>query len=383
MKIAPAYTGPVVHVIDASRVVGVAQQLLSKEKGPGFVQQVRVDQDKARKEFESRRSAQKLLTLGEARKKAARFDWSINPEKPEFLGLKIFEDYPLAELAEYIDWSPFFHAWELRGRFPKILQDPVVGAEATKLYRDAQILLGKILKEKRIRARGVMAFFPANSEGDDILLYEDDSRKKVRACLHALRQQMARTDGQPNRCLADFVAPISSGKKDYVGAFAVTAGHGVEDWAKELESKHDDYQAILLKALADRCAEAFAERMHQLARQAWGFGKSEKFSKEDLIDEKYRGIRPAAGYPACPDHTEKRGLMALLEAEKNTGIRLTESCAMTPASSVSGLYFGHPEARYFAVGPIGKDQVEDYAKRKKMAVGTVEKWLQPNLAYSP
>ena len=383
VKIAPAYTGPVVHVIDASRVVGVAQQLLSKEKGPGFVQQVRVDQDKARKEFESRRSAQKLLTLGEARKKAARFDWSINPEKPEFLGLKIFEDYPLAELAEYIDWSPFFHAWELRGRFPKILQDPVVGAEATKLYRDAQILLGKILKEKRIRARGVMAFFPANSEGDDILLYEDDSRKKVRACLHALRQQMARTDGQPNRCLADFVAPISSGKKDYVGAFAVTAGHGVEDWAKELESKHDDYQAILLKALADRCAEAFAERMHQLARQAWGFGKSEKFSKEDLIDEKYRGIRPAAGYPACPDHTEKRGLMALLEAEKNTGIRLTESCAMTPASSVSGLYFGHPEARYFAVGPIGKDQVEDYAKRKKMAVGTVEKWLQPNLAYSP
>ena len=381
VKIAPAYTGPVVHVIDASRVVGVAQQLLSKEKGARYVQQVRQDQQKARQEFESRRSAQKLLALAEARKNAARFDWTHDPAKPDFLGLRVFEDYPLAELADYIDWSPFFHAWELRGRFPKILQDPVVGAEAKKLYRDAQALLEKILKEKRIRARGVMAFFPANSEGDDILLYEDDRRKKVRARLHALRQQMVRTDGQPNRCLADFVAPVSTGKKDYLGAFAVTAGHGVEAWAKELEANHDDYQAILLKALADRCAEAFAERMHELARQAWGFGRMEKLSKEDLIDEKYRGIRPAAGYPACPDHTEKRGLMELLEAEKNTGIRLTESCAMTPASSVSGLYFGHPEARYFAVGSIGQDQVQDYAARKNMPVAEVEKWLQPNLSY--
>lgn len=228
-----------------------------------------------------------------------------------------------------------------------------------------------------------MAFFPANSEGDDILLYEDDSRQKIRARLHALRQQATRTDGQPNRCLADFVAPVSSGKKDYVGAFAVTAGHGVEEWARELEKKHDDYQAILLKALADRCAEAFAEKMHELARQAWGFGRAEKLSPEDLIDEKYRGIRPAAGYPACPDHTEKRGLMALLEAEKTTGIQLTESCAMTPASSVSGLYFGHPEARYFAVGAIGRDQVEDYARRKGMALPEAEKWLQPNLGYAP
>jgi 5-methyltetrahydrofolate--homocysteine methyltransferase len=228
-----------------------------------------------------------------------------------------------------------------------------------------------------------VAFFPANSEGDDIVLYEDDRRKKVRARLHALRQQAARTDGQPNRCLADFVAPVSSGKKDYVGAFAVTAGHGVEAWARELEKNHDDYQAILLKALADRCAEAFAEKMHEIARQAWGFGKRENLSKEDLIDEKYRGIRPAAGYPACPDHTEKRGLMALLEAEKNTGIRLTESYAMTPASSVSGLYFGHPEARYFAVGAVGRDQVEDYAVRKGASRAEMEKWLQPNLAYSP
>jgi len=383
VKIAPAYTGPVVHVIDASRVVGVAQQLLSREKSPVYVEQVRKDQQKARADFETRRSAQKLLSLAEARKNAARFDWSQDPAKPEFLGLRIFEDYPLAELAEYIDWSPFFHAWELRGRFPKILEDPVVGVEAKKLYRDAQALLEKILKEKRIRARGVMAFFPANSEGDDILLYEEDSRKKVRARLHALRQQTARTDGQPNRCLADFVAPVSSGKKDYLGAFAVTAGHGVEEWAKELEAKHDDYQAILLKALADRCAEAFAERMHELARQAWGFGRLEKLSKEDLIDEKYRSIRPAAGYPACPDHTEKRGLLGLLGADKNTGIHLTESCAMTPASSVSGLYFGHPEARYFAVGAIGKDQVEDYAVRKEMSVTEVEKWLQPNLSYTP
>ena len=383
VKIAPAYSGPVVHVIDASRVVGVAQQLLSPQKGKEFVTKVRTDQEKARKDFESRRSAQKLLSIAEARKNPARFDWSEDPEKPEFLGVKVYEDFPLADLVEYIDWSPFFHAWELRGRFPKILQDPVVGNEAKKLFADAQALLGKILAEKRIRARGVMAFFPANAEGDDILLFEDDSRKKVRSRLHTLRQQNARTDGQPNRCLADFVAPVSSGKKDYVGAFAVTAGHGVEEWARELEKKHDDYQAILLKALADRCAEAFAEKMHEMARQAWGFGRAEKLSKEDLIDEKYRGIRPAAGYPACPDHTEKQGLMQLLEAEKNTGIRLTESCAMTPASSVSGLYFGHPEARYFAVGSIGKDQVEDYAVRKGVARAEIEKWLQPNLGYDP
>jgi 5-methyltetrahydrofolate--homocysteine methyltransferase len=383
VKIAPAYSGPVVHVIDASRVVGVAQQLLSPQKGKEFVAKVRTDQEKARKDFESRRSTQKLLPIVEARKNAARFDWSKDPEKPEFLGIKVYEDFPLAELADYIDWSPFFHAWQLRGRFPRILQDPVVGTEAKKLYGDAQTLLKTILAEKRIRARGVMAFFPANAEGDDILLYEDDTRKKVRARLHALRQQTARTDGQPNRCLADFVAPVAIGKKDYVGAFAVTAGHGVEEWAGELEKKHDDYQAILLKALADRCAEAFAEKMHEMARQAWGFGKGEGLSKEDLIDERYRGIRPAAGYPACPDHTEKRGLLALLDAEKNTGIRLTENCAMTPASSVSGLYFGHPEARYFAVGAIGKDQVEDYAGRKGVARVEMEKWLQPNLAYDP
>ena len=383
VKIAPAYSGAVVHVIDASRVVGVAQQLMSPEKKKDYLGQVRVAQEKARKEYEDRRAAQKLLPIGEARQRGAKLDWSRDPEKPEFVGLKFFEDYPLEELVGYIDWSPFFHAWELRGRFPKIFDDPVVGTESRKLYEDGQSLLKKILKEKRIRARGVMAFFPANSEGDDILLYEDDSRKKVIGKVHGLRQQMARTDGEPNRCLTDFIAPVQSGKKDYLGAFAVTAGHGVEEWAKELEKGNDDYQAIMLKALADRCAEAFAERMHELARQAWGFGKKEGLSKEDLIDEKYRGIRPAAGYPACPDHTEKRALMALLNAEKGVGIRLTESCAMTPASSVSGLYFGHPEARYFAVGPVGKDQVEDYAQRKGVALSEMEKWLQPNLAYEP
>ena len=383
VKIAPAYTGSVVHVIDASRVVGVAQKLLSPENREGYLTQVRADQDKARKDYETRRKGQKLLSIGEARKRSAKLDWMRDPEKPEFLGVKVYEDYPLEDLAEYIDWSPFFHAWELRGRFPKILDDPVVGTEAKKLYEDAQVLLKKILKGKRIRARGVMAFFPANAEGDDILLYEDDNRKKVRARVHGLRQQMARSDGEPNRGLADFVAPVSSGKKDYLGAFAVTAGHGVEEWAKELEKGNDDYQAILLKALADRCAEAFAERMHEMARQAWGFGQKEGFSKEDLIDEKYRGIRPAAGYPACPDHTEKRGLMVLLDAEKNVGIRLTENCAMMPASSVSGLYFGHPEARYFAVGPLGKDQVEDYADRKGVPLPEVERWLRPNLAYDP
>ena len=383
VKIAPAYSGSVVHVIDASRVVGVAQKLLSPENRGAYLTQVLADQAKARKDYEARRAAQKLLSIGDARKRAAKFDWSKEPERPEFLGVKVFEDFPLRELAEYIDWSPFFHAWELRGRFPKIFDDPVVGVESRKLYEDAQILLEKILTDKRVRARGVMAFFPANSEGDDIVLYEDDARKKVRARVHGLRQQMARSDGEPNRCLSDFVAPVSSGKKDYLGAFAVTAGHGVEDWAKELEKGNDDYQAIMLKALADRCAEAFAEKMHEIARQAWGFGRKEGLSKEDLIDEKYRGIRPAAGYPACPDHTEKRGLMALLNAEESVGIHLTENCAMTPASSVSGLYFGHPEARYFAVGPVGRDQVEDYASRKGVTVGEAERWLRPNLAYDP
>ena len=383
VKIAPAYSGSVVHVIDASRVVGVAQKLLSPENRGAYLTQVLADQAKARKDYETRRAAQKLLSIGDARKRAAKFDWSKEPERPEFLGVKVFEDFPLRDLAEYIDWSPFFHAWELRGRFPKIFDDPVVGVESRKLYGDAQILLEKILTDKRVRAKGVMAFFPANSEGDDIVLYEDDARKKVRARVHGLRQQMARSDGEPNRCLSDFVAPVSSGKKDYLGAFAVTAGHGVEDWAKELEKGNDDYQAIMLKALADRCAEAFAEKMHEIARQAWGFGKKEGLSKEDLIDEKYRGIRPAAGYPACPDHTEKRGLMALLNAEESVGIHLTENCAMTPASSVSGLYFGHPEARYFAVGPVGRDQVEDYASRKGVTVGEAERWLRPNLAYDP
>jgi len=283
---------------------------------------------------------------------------------------------------EFIDWSPFFHAWELRGRYPRIFDDPVVGVEARKLFSDAQGLLKKIIEGSRIRARGVMAFFAAQSEGDDIVIYEDEERKKLKARIHCLRQQASRTDGQPNRCLSDFVAPRASGKRDYLGAFAVTTGHGVEEWARELEKDHDDYQAILLKALADRLAEAFAEKMHQLARQAWGFGKKENLTPEELIDEKYRGIRPAAGYPACPDHTEKRGLMDLLQAEKKTGIRLTENCAMTPASSVSGLYFGHPEARYFAVGAVQRDQIEDYAKRKGQPMDEVEKWLRPNLAYT-
>ncbi|NBR69123.1 MAG: methionine synthase [Verrucomicrobia bacterium] len=382
VKIAPAYSGAVVHVIDASRVVGVAQQLLSEDKRAAYLGQVRADQDKQRRDFANRQSGQKLLSIHEARKNAARFDWTDDPEKPEFLGVKVFDDFPLKDLEDFIDWSPFFHAWELRGRYPKIFEDPVVGVEARKLFADAQGLLKSILGGKRIRARGVMAFFPAQSEGDDILLYEDERRKKIKARIHCLRQQASRTDGQPNRCLSDFVAPLSSGKRDYLGAFAVTTGHGVEEWAKELEKGHDDYQAILLKALADRLAEAFAEKMHQLARQAWGFGKKEKLNPEDLIAEKYRGIRPAAGYPACPDHTEKRGLMALLGAEKHAGISLTENFAMAPASSVSGLYFGHPEARYFAVGSIQRDQVEDYAERKEYSVAEAEKWLRPNLAYS-
>jgi 5-methyltetrahydrofolate--homocysteine methyltransferase len=307
------------------------------------------------------------------------------PPRPAKPGVTVLTDYPLDELVEYIDWTPFFAAWELKGRYPAILDDARVGTEARKLLDDARRLLDRIVKEKAIRAGGVLGLFAANAVGDDIevVVGKAEGRKGGKAVLHGLRQQIEKPPGRPNLCLTDFIAPKSTGLQDYVGAFAVTAGLGAEEFASGFVKQHDDYSSILAKALADRLAEAFAERLHErVRREFWGYAKDEKLEGDDLIREKYVGIRPAPGYPACPDHTEKRTLFDLLDVSKNTGITLTESCAMWPAASVSGWYFSHPEAIYFGLGKIGRDQVEDYAARKGMTVKEVERWLRPNLGYA-
>ncbi|MBZ0253027.1 MAG: methionine synthase, partial [Candidatus Methylomirabilis sp.] len=299
-------------------------------------------------------------------------------------GVKVFEDYPLEDLVERIDWTPFFHAWEMKGNYPDILSDPNAGKEATKLLEDAKGLLARIVKEKLLTARGVIGVFPANAVGDDIEVYADEARSARLAVLHTLRQQMEKPPGRPNQALADYVAPKETGVRDWIGAFAVTTGVGVDALVKRYEADHDSYHAIMVKALADRLAEAFAERMHERVRKEfWGYARDEALSNEEMIGEKYRGIRPAPGYPACPDHTEKGALWTLLDAERNAGIRLTESYAMWPAASVSGLYIAHPEAKYFGVGKVYKDQVEDYARRKGIDLATAEKWLAPNLGYDP
>ncbi len=292
-------------------------------------------------------------------------------------------EVPLETLVEYIDWSPFFHTWELRGRYPAIFEDEVVGTQARELFADAEQLLQRIVSEKLLTARGVYGFWPANSLGDDVEIYRDEERDEVLTRFHFLRQQMQKPAGQANYCLADLIAPKDSGKRDYLGGFAVTAGIGADELAKQFQEDHDDYNAIMTKALADRLAEAFAEYLHAAARKAWGFGAEESLTKEDLIRERYRGIRPAPGYPASPDHVEKGTLFRVLEAEKNTGISLTESFAMHPGASVSGLYFSHPDARYFAVGKIEPDQAKDYAERKAVSLGEIERWLSPNLNYEP
>jgi len=305
---------------------------------------------------------------------------SYNPPLPKFTGVKVYEDISVETLSKYIDWSPFFHAWELHGRYPSILKDEVVGKQAQDLFSDAQKMLSEIIDKKLFSGKAVVGFFPANSVGDDILVYSDENRNSVLHTFHTLRQQSDKGEGEFNYALSDFVSPVSQ-KKDYLGAFAVTTGHGVEEYAKEYEKKNDDYNAILIKALADRLAEACAEYMHKVMRDDWGYGTTENLSNDELIEEKYRGIRPAPGYPACPDHTEKKTLFKLLDVEKNIGITLTENFAMYPASSVSGLYFSHENSRYFAVGKLAKDQIEEYAKRKDMEVSIVEKWLSPYLGY--
>ena len=383
IKIAPHYSGPIVHVIDASLAVGICSSLSSDEKRAAFESDNRERQRVAREKYERKQAdAKPLLSIGEARERGLHCEWAkIDIPKPERTGLIVDRDFDLNEIAPFIDWSPFFHTWEIRGRYPKILEDEKVGPTAVKLFDEAQTLLERLITEKRIAAHRVYGYWPANRVGDDVEIYADESRSKILTTFHFLRQQSDKSDGKPNRCLADFIAPKESGHIDYLGGFAVTAGFGADEFAAEFEKAHDDYSGIMVKALADRLAEAFAELTHKHARELCGFGKSENLSNDELIREKYRGIRPAAGYPASPDHTEKPVLWDLMNVEKNTGIQLTESNAMWPGASVSGLYFNHPDARYFAVGKIGRDQIKNYAARKGMKIEDAERWLSPYLAY--
>ena len=386
VKVEPHYSGaPVVHVLDASRSVAVVSSLLTKNKKEhgAFVQNVKAEYDQIRTARASRQSAKQYLSIQEARANKWQTDWKqYAPPQPKFLGVKTFENYALEELIPYIDWTPFFQSWQLAGKYPAILEDPVVGTEASKLYADAQAMLRLIVAKQWLQARAVIGFFPANCIADDDLeLYTDDSRSGVLTNLHHLRQQNKKAPGLPNYCLSDFVAPKASGVPDYIGAFAVTAGFDIEEQVKKFEAAHDDYQAILLKALADRLAEALAERMHERVRKEfWNYASEEQLDNTDLIAEAYQGIRPAPGYPACPEHTEKRTLWQILQPEQ-IGITLTESCAMYPAAAVSGWYFAHPESKYFGLGQIGKDQVESYARRKGMSIAETERWLAPVLNY--
>jgi 5-methyltetrahydrofolate--homocysteine methyltransferase len=385
VKVEPQYSGPVVHVLDASRSVAVAGSLLNRDESvqSNFILDIKKEYEDIRESRKSRQAVKNYLRLPEARANKLALDWKgYAPPRPNFPGVRVFDDYSLEDLSGYIDWTPFFSSWEMAGKFPAILEDEKVGVEAKKLYNDARSLLRRIIDEKWLTARAVIGLFPANTvNDDDIELYADESRSRVVATLRNLRQQRQKAPGQPNLSLSDFIKPKETGI-DYMGAFAVSAGFGIEKWVEKFERDHDDYHAIMLKALADRLAEAFAERMHQRVRtEFWGYTQEEALSNEDIISEKYQGIRPAPGYPACPEHTEKRTLWQLLDVEKYTGMQLTESCAMYPASSVSGWYFSHPQSRYFGLGQIGKDQVEDYARRKGMSAAEMEKWLMPVLNY--
>jgi 5-methyltetrahydrofolate--homocysteine methyltransferase len=382
VKVAPQYDQPVVHVPDASLSVPVVEDLLDADRKPAFVVKNAEAQVRDRAAF-AERQQKKLTPYAEAFERRFATDWSsIEIAEPSFTGLRTLDDYPLDELVDFIDWSPFFQTWELRGKYPAIFEDPVVGTEARRLFDDARRLLDEIVSGKLLTARGVFGFWPANSDGDDIVVFNSEPSAPI-ARFPTLRQQWERKGQKDFRSLADYIAPIDSGRTDFLGAFAVTTGIGCDDLVARFDRDHDDYQSIMAKALADRLAEAFAERLHMIARNEWGYGAAEELASADLMAEKYRGIRPAFGYPACPDHTEKRTLFELLEAEQRTGISLTESFAMLPAASVSGLYFSHPQSRYFTVDRITREQVEDYARRKNMPVSEVERWLAPNLGYDP
>jgi 5-methyltetrahydrofolate--homocysteine methyltransferase len=382
VKIAPHYSEPVVHVLDASRAVPVATSLLSDENKADFVAQHRAEYEAVRKTHSAPR--QPVVSLEIARSRRTPIAWRTEDlAVPEFTGVRVLDDFPLATLREFIDWTPFFHTWGLKGVYPRILDESDRGEEARKLFADGKTLLDKMIAKKSITVRGVYGLFPANAMGDDVELYTDCKRQFVCERLHFLRQQANREGSEPCRSLSDFIAPKETGFADYIGAFAVTTGIGLKEFCDRFRAENDDYNAIMAEAIADRLAEAFAECLHKRVRDEWGFGRSENLSSEDLIHEKYRGIRPAPGYPGCPDHTEKGTLWRLLDVQKNTGMLITESFAMWPGSSVSGLYFAHPESRYFSLGKIGRDQVADYSQRKGMSVAEVERWLGPNLNYDP
>ncbi len=384
VKIEPRYrSGPTIHVLDASRAVGVAGNLLSDTLRDDYVQAMRDEYTALRAERGNRQADERRQPIAAARRNRLAIDWTgVQPPRPTFTGVRTLDDYPLGELVERIDWTPFFQTWEINGHYPAVLTDPVKGRAATALFTDAQAMLRRLVDEKRLTARAVFGFFPANATGDDIEIYADDSRSRPLAIVHTLRQQMPKPPGRPNLALADFVAPGETKTPDYVGMFAVTTGIGLEAIVAEHVAAHDDYSGIMAQALADRMAEAFAERLHErVRREFWGYAADESLDNADLIHERYQGIRPAPGYPACPDHTEKRTLFALLDAPARAGITLTESCAMLPGSSVSGYYFWHPESQYFGLGRIGRDQVEDYARRKGVDVAEAERWLAPNLNY--
>ena len=384
VKIDQNYHGASIYVKDASRAVGVAQNLVTADTRDDFIAKIKADYADKRARHKGRKNTRRQLTIADARANRTKIEWqAYQPTVPKKLGVQTFDDYPLNDLVERIDWTPFFQAWELAGRYPRILEDEIVGEHATNLFRDAKAMLTKIVDEKWLKARAVFGFFPANSvNDDDIEVYTDDSRSEVLMTLRSLRQQTERPPGRPNAALADFVAPKDSGVNDYIGSFAVTAGIGIDEHVARFEDDHDDYQSIMLKALADRLAEAFAERLHELVRKdLWGYVPNETLDNDALIDEKYQGIRPAPGYPACPDHTEKALLWQLLEPEKNAGMTITESFAMLPTAAVSGFYFAHPESRYFGLGKIDQDQVEDYAARKGWTMDVAERWLGPALSY--
>ncbi|MDA7632786.1 methionine synthase [bacterium] len=383
VKIAPHFDGPVVHVIDASKAVTTVSSLLRSDISEAFSTKNRAQQEELRKTH-ANKIKKPLLSLKEARANRASINWeTYSPPVPEKLGIQALEDIPLDEIVPFIDWSPFFHTWELRGRYPGILEDKEIGDKATELFNDAQALLNTIIEKKLLQAKAVYGFFPANSVGDDLEVYKDADRNTTLTTFHTLRQQAKKSQDTPNFALSDFIAPSSTGKQDYLGTFAVTVGHGVDELCAKFDIDHDDYNSIMVKALADRMAEALAEKLHKQARQEWGYGKDEKLTNEDLVRERYQGIRPAPGYPACPDHTEKPLIWELMQVEKNTGIKLTESCAMWPASSVSGMYFSHPSSKYFAVGKINRDQLCEYAERTNRTLEETERWLAPNLNDAP
>jgi 5-methyltetrahydrofolate--homocysteine methyltransferase len=385
VRIDPEYAGPVAYVKDASRAVGVCQSLVTAEQRAEYTRKLKADHAERREQHKGRKAKAPAFTLAAARENRFRCDWSAyRPPVPRMAGVRRFEDVALEDLVRYIDWMPFFNAWEFAGKFPDILTDPVVGEAASNLYADARRMLKQMIAGRWTRASAVIGLFPANSVDDDIEVYTDESRDQVSHRLHCLRQQKTKPAGQPHYALADFVAPRDSGARDWIGAFAVTTGIGLDDKLREFEARHDDYSGIMFKALADRLAEALAERMHErVRREFWGYAPEERFGNDQLVREEYRGIRPAPGYPACPDHTEKATLWRMLDVENNTGIRLTESFAMYPTAAVSGWYFSHPEARYFQVGKIDADQVADYARRKGITLAEAERWLAPIVGYEP